>query len=779
MKKTIVSVILICVLQFIHAQRNYIDSLKQKIASSRDDTTKVKLLYDIGQFYNWSYPDTGVLYAQNGLRLSEKLNYEKGQAYSMCNLGSSLTTLGDYANALNFGLKALALSKKIKEPGLIILAYGQIGDCYKDQGDYKKALENYYEALRLTDLLHIDKHTYNAYYSFTYYPYLLGSLSSTYEKSNQLNSALYYGKKAWEIKQTWSHLAYTLGSVHTKLGDKELALDFYKKAISLAIQENKVKDILDVYNGMAKLYKKERKKDSAVYYAKQAMTQQWSNTYPIGIEYYQQGLILRQQSGDKWGEAGSLDNIGSTHLKLGDWQQAIDFCKQSLAINQTTGDKKGQANALLHLAEIYKQTDDWQQAGNFCQESLQIRQSIGDKKGEAEILLFLAELQTDNFSQNPADKKAEENVLFERLFKALKIAEEIQAVDLLSKIHLAFYESYKLCENYGEALTHLELHIDIEKELHKDAINQKVLNLEISHRAEESKKEAEIFRLQNVELAGLYEESKKQKEEIEEQKKNVEKTLAELKATQVQLIQREKMASLGELTAGIAHEIQNPLNFVNNFSDVNTELIEEMEDAVLKSDREEIISIAADIKQNLQKIAHHGKRADAIVKGMLQHSRSSREEKEPTDINKLADEYLRLCYHGLRAKDPSFNVTLQTDFDNTIEKINIIPQDIGRVLLNLYNNAFFAVSDKNKEPKDGYEPTVSVSTKKVDDKIEINVSDNGNGIPRKVLDKIFQPFFTTKPTGQGTGLGLSLSYDIIKAHGGEIKVVTKEVEGTE
>ena len=239
------------------------------------------------------------------------------------------------------------------------------------------------------------------------------------------------------------------------------------------------------------------------------------------------------------------------------------------------------------------------------------------------------------------------------------------------------------------------------------------------------------------------------------------------------------MASLGELTAGIAHEIQNPLNFVNNFSEVNTELIDELENQLNADNKEEAISIAHDIKENEQKINHHGKRADTIVKGMLQHSRISSGVKEPTDINAMCDEYLRLSYHGLRAKDKSFNAALQTDFDHSIGKINIIPQDIGRVLLNLYNNAFYAITEKKKQNGDGYEPTVSVSTKKIDGKIEIHVKDNGNGIAQKALDKIFQPFFTTKPTGQGTGLGLSLSYDIVKAHGGEIKVETKEGEGSE
>jgi signal transduction histidine kinase len=274
--------------------------------------------------------------------------------------------------------------------------------------------------------------------------------------------------------------------------------------------------------------------------------------------------------------------------------------------------------------------------------------------------------------------------------------------------------------------------------------------------------------------------------QLEKAKQSVESTLTELKATQSQLIQAEKMASLGELTAGIAHEIQNPLNFVNNFSEVNKELLEEMKDELDKGNIDEVIAIANNVIENEEKINHHGKRADAIVKGMLQHSRTSTGQKEPTGINALADEYLRLSYHGLRAKDKFFNATLQTDFDESIGKINIVPQEIGRVLLNLFNNAFYAVNEKKKLQSEGYEPTVLVSTKKLNAKIEISVKDNGPGIPKKILDKIFQPFFTTKPAGEGTGLGLSLSYDIIKAHGGELNVKSlpagragKEGEGAE
>ena len=312
--------------------------------------------------------------------------------------------------------------------------------------------------------------------------------------------------------------------------------------------------------------------------------------------------------------------------------------------------------------------------------------------------------------------------------------------------------------------------------------------------------EVQFVEIKNLSQDNLKKEQEKQlilasqNEKLEQQV--MERTIAlthsleELKSTQSQLIQSEKMASLGELTAGIAHEIQNPLNFVNNFSEVNKELVDELQQELKAGKIDDAIELSNDIKANEEKINHHGKRAQSIVTGMLQHSRTSTGQKEPTDINKLTDEYLRLSYQGLRAKDKEFNAEIKTDFDEGIGNINIIPQDIGRVLLNLYNNAFYATNEKMKQAaKDlsgfqnvtglqTYEPTVLVSTKKENGNIFISVRDNGNGIPQKIVDKIFQPFFTTKPTGQGTGLGLSLSYDIIKAHGGEIKVETEDNKGS-
>ncbi|MFZ0452862.1 MAG: ATP-binding protein, partial [Ignavibacteriaceae bacterium] len=273
---------------------------------------------------------------------------------------------------------------------------------------------------------------------------------------------------------------------------------------------------------------------------------------------------------------------------------------------------------------------------------------------------------------------------------------------------------------------------------------------------------------------------RKQKEEIEVQKKNAERTLGELKSTQAQLIHSEKMASLGELTAGIAHEIKNPLNFINNFSEVSSELIDEMKEELLNGNKEEVIAISDDLKQNLDKINHHGKRADSIVKGMLLHSRGTTGEKILTEINELLEQDVNLAYHGMRAQDKDFNITIEKDYDETLEKINVVPQDISRVFLNIINNACYAANEKKKKKNGGdFEPKLKVSTKNLNGKVEIRIGDNGNGIPKDIVDKIFQPFFTTKPTGEGTGLGLSLSYDIVtKVHGGELKVETKEGNGT-
>jgi len=366
---------------------------------------------------------------------------------------------------------------------------------------------------------------------------------------------------------------------------------------------------------------------------------------------------------------------------------------------------------------------------------------------------------------------AQKNKLYEIAARASRLLSQLystaDSIRHFSSLAFAYTDSLNQLRNQSA----LQDVVDFDEQ-------QKQYELDLAQKEYESKMRTSVFigsiLLLLVIVFFVYRNSR-QKHKAKQQ---IEKAYDQLKSTQSQLIQSEKMASLGELTAGIAHEIQNPLNFVNNFSEVNIELLTEMKDEMEKGNIEDAKSIVNDAIENQNKINHHGKRADAIVKGMLQHSRSSSGQKEPTDINALCDEYLRLAYHGIRARDKSFHAKFETDFDDSLEKINLVPQDIGRVILNLVNNAFYAVHEKAKQHIAGYDPMVTVSTKKINGKVEIRVADNGNGIPVSVKEKIFQPFFTTKPTGQGTGLGLSLSYDMVKVHGGELKVETKEGEGS-
>ncbi|WP_353484240.1 ATP-binding protein, partial [Haliscomenobacter sp.] len=418
--------------------------------------------------------------------------------------------------------------------------------------------------------------------------------------------------------------------------------------------------------------------------------------------------------------------IAQCYQKLGDLQKSIFYAEKSYQ-QALSAEPRMKIKTSLLLSEVYEETGQNKQAFEY----LKKYRSLIKEKEEQDIANLATNLAIENFTQKNEQEKAafEKEKLIQRwwLFS-------IAAALLSSFVFLYFlYQSNK----------------------HKQKAN-KLLS--------------------------------RQKEEINLQREKAEKTLTQLKTTQAQLIQSEKLASLGELTAGIAHEIQNPLNFVNNFAEVSAEMLEEMEEELDKGDTQEAKAIAADLKQNLNKINHHGQRASSIFKGMLEHSRASTGVKEPTDINALADEYLLLAYHGLRAKDNSFNATIEIHFDPDLPLVSVIPQDIGRVLLNLINNAFYAVAERSRStvgaPLAGahvpYQPTVTVSTQKTGDQIIIKVQDNGNGIPESIRDKIFQPFFTTKPTGQGTGLGLSLSYDIVvKGHGGSLEVVSKENKGSE
>jgi|SRR5579871_980328 len=537
---------------------------------------------------------------------------------------------------------------------------------------------------------------------------------------------------------------YFIAEVFNLQGDYRQSLLYDQKARVIAESIHEKKSLIQILSNIGHDYEQLNQLDSAIFYANQ-------------------GYALCDPYADAFMVGKALSLLGDIYTKSGNLTLAMSSYRLSLVYSGKIKDVLGSgilkdnlalANANLGIAVIYKKENKPDSCLYYAKRSLQI---ASQRKFTRQILnaaQFLADYYQDKkifdsaFAYQHLSIQAKDS-----LFSAQKIL-EFQNISFSEQMR-----QQELKEEEGRYRSRISIYILF------GAIAAILVIVIILLRNNRQKQKAN-------ELLN------EQKQEIGIQKTKAENALEDLQLTQAQLIQAEKMASLGELTAGIAHEIQNPLNFVNNFSEVSNELMGELVEEVSNGNTAEAKAIAEDIRQNLEKINHHGKRADAIVKGMLQHSRSSSGQKESTDINALADEYLRLSYHGLRAKDKSFNARFETDLDKTLGKINIIPQDFGRVLLNLYNNAFYAVAEKKKQAPENYEPTISVTTKRSANKVSISVSDNGNGIPQKVIDKIFQPFFTTKPSGQGTGLGLSMSYDIIKAHGGQIKLETKENEGT-
>ncbi len=553
-----------------------------------------------------------------------------------------------------------------------------------------------------------------------------------------------------------SHALQYTGILYFNAGDFKKAIELYKESLIIPEQTKNYRLLCISHLTMGRAYLGLKKNDSALFYLRKA----YNDAIRVSYNRFTGSVLL---------------NTGRAFVASGNIDSALYYFRWALIESKKSDYFRGVAASNLLIASIHKQ----------------------------------------------ANKR--DSVLY-YIRKALSAATELSAPDLFLRSYIALSDYYKLEANNDSAVKYQSLIIKINDSIYNSQQAQQFQNIDFDEKQRQQQIEVAntAFRNRlrtNMLLAGLAvflliavllwrNSTHRRKANIllSKQKDELESTLRTLKVTQKQLIQSEKMASLGELTAGIAHEIQNPLNFVNNFSEVNTELIAELKAELEKGNYDEVKALAKDVEENEQKINHHGKRADAIVKGMLQHSHSSSAVKVSTNINKLADEYLRLAYHGLRAKDKSFNATMITDYDETIGNINIVPQDIGRVILNFITNAFYAVNEKAQSAvvtptAAKYEPTVTVATKRLSlpsgsqaerregtkfaqgglggRGIEIKVSDNGGGIPQKILDKIFQPFFTTKPTGQGTGLGLSISYDIVKAHGGEIKLNTNENEGTE
>lgn len=515
-----------------------------------------------------------------------------------------------------------------------------------------------------------------------------------------------------------------IGNVYLDLGEYKKAIDYYRQAIVLFRSVNQEGFVQNEMSNIGSAYEMMGTLDSSSYYQQKVYQYSISNTDRYAITYGE----MRQRLGKLEARLGNY-NLALMHYRAGILESLKDVDRNNLAVNY------------VQLAQVFYQLHVYDSSLLYARRTIETANTILMKRAMYDASTLLVNLFK---LQNKPDS-------------ALVYAE------MAASAKDSMYGYKKIQALQRILLDEQEHQQQLQEE--KDRLRQKYRILTL------------LSALAVLMVIGVIlfrnNRSKQRTNSV------LQSTLTNLRATQAQLIQSEKMASLGELTAGIAHEIQNPLNFVNNFSELNKELLVEMNDEIEKGSFDEVKKIAKDVRDNQEKINFHGKRADAIVKSMLQHSRASSGQKEPTDINALVDEYLRLAYHGLRAKDKSFNATVRTDFDETLGKINVAPQDIGRVILNLITNAFYAVTQRKKENADNYEPTVIVTTKKLKTQVEVKVRDNGNGIPQKLLDKIFQPFFTTKPTGEGTGLGLSLSYDIIKGHSGELKVDTKEKEFTE
>jgi len=623
---------------------------------------------------------------------------------------------------------------------------------------------------------------------------LLNQLS--FNEVNDLKLSLKYAEELISLAAEAKNDKYLFqgyfqkGNKKRLLGDYQEALDAYFTSANAAKKAKIISYEASAYGAIGDVY---------------GLT----GNYSSANSYYNKAIPMLRQTSDSIALASVILNAGEGLRKNGKYDSALQYFKESGEIFKNINYPTGTAYSLGNTGMVYASTGKNTLAENNINEAIQMLTASQDYYPICDYLISLSDMYLNKGDIWKALDYAE---------RSLNLASQFHLKEQISNGNFKLSEIYEKAGKWDESLKHYKAHIVYRDSLNSLKTIQRMADLRTNF--EVSQKQAEVNllsrqkKLQRVLLfvalivlviiialviillrnnrqkQRAYTLLSKAKAITEEQRDQTNKALEKLKRTQAHLIQSEKMASLGELTAGIAHEIQNPLNFVNNFSEVNAELIAELQAENKKGNPDVVHALSEEIFNNEGKISHHGKRADAIVKGMLQHSRPDSTEKMPTNINALVGEYFRLAYNGLRAKDKSFNAAMHTDFDPQVGEINIVPQEIGRVIFNLANNAFYAVAEKKKaapQPPEGgveYEPTVSVSTKAFKPPLGgwgvlISVKDNGTGISAPVKEKIFQPFFTTKGPGLGTGLGLSLSYDIVKAHGGEIKVESKEGVGSE
>jgi signal transduction histidine kinase len=736
--------ILICFLRASAQDASNLKLRQQVKDHTQADTFRVNRLNQLAKLNSSSEVSSVSLNERDGMAkeayaIAKKINYPLGEAYALINLANVKDQSGEKEEAFSILKKAYQIGEKINDKELLVN--------------------------------------------------VLFGMSKAKAQTSENKQALLYSLQAEAIAQ--------------KMADKKILAECQRNISS--IYRNSLSDFPKATDWVLKSIK--TGEDA---HCLDCLAKSWTSMASLltlmgddakGLVYYKKALDANRKLGNKSIQYTLLNNIGERYRLLGKYPQAIEAYKGALKGNTTPYTiELNESN----LADVYVRMNNLPEAFKYGFSSLNLAKKIGDVEGMAWINGVLSRAYLKQGKPDSALYYAKQG---------LDQAKQTGTLEFMRDNSGALANAYAQIKDFAKAYEYQNLYV---------AYRDSMVNTQITNQAgllqynyDLAKKQAQIMalnqekKMQYYFLIGslimllligatgviLYRNNRqkhkanmllvKQKHLIEEKSEQTNKALSELQHTQNQLIQAEKMASLGELTAGIAHEIQNPLNFVNNFSDVNMELVDEMHSELINGDKETAITISKDIKLNMEKIKHHGKRAEGIVKGMLQHSRVNGTTKELTDINKLNDEYLRLAYHGLRAKDKSFNAELITNFAKDLPEINIVPQDIGRVLLNMFNNAFYATQQKQKTAGANYKPTIEVMTKLVDvplggQRAVVSVKDNGIGIPKDIKEKIMQPFFTTKPTGEGTGLGLSISYDtVVKGHGGTINVETEAGEFSE
>ncbi len=734
MKTAIFSVLMILTASFVFGQNEKIDSLNKLISKATSDTAKINLEVKKIDIVANTNLDTAIALGLQTLKEARKINYYEGEVHVRRELASNFIFKGNFKAAKEQLSYLEHFIKPSEDSSDFADLYGTYGFFYSEQNMHDTAINFYEKAIEIDDrtrdtssLLADYINIGISYQQESNYPMALSYLQKTLKLADA---------KKDEIDEAYAYV--NMGIIYAILNDSVRAEKNYLGAAALG-KKNDLKNVeLYAYSNLASMYIDLKK---------------WTLAY----EFAMKAVVLGEQTGDNGIQASSLSRAAIALANTGRQDSAFTLSDKAIAMADSSGQPLNIYQTYSDRGSILYQQKKWKEAIPFYEKGLASNQS-GDiytpDYGERYKELSECYEQTGNYSK-----------ALEAFKKSALISDSVGSKNNLQKsTELIMTYEFEKKQQLQQA-----------EQKSKDAIQKtKQVALTIASALMLALAVVAFIGFKNKQKANLL---------LKRQKEETEKTLNKLKVTQAQLIQSEKMASLGELTAGIAHEIQNPLNFVKNFSEVNVEMIDELkaERSKTKNERDDELEneLLKDIGQNLEKILYHGKRADAIVKGMLQHSKISSGKKESTNINALSHAYLRLSYHNFKAKENSISVILKTDFDSSIGNINIIQQDIGRVLLNIFNNAFYAVNEKTKLNDEGYKPAISLTTKKIGDAVKIYISDNGNGIPQKVVDKIFQPFFTTKPTGQGTGLGLSLSYDIItKGLGGEITVETQEGEGT-